>query len=91
MKTYGRVEVLLYHSSLDECEWSASRPGRFTPGERITDTHWIGGWMGPRASLYAVEKRTISCPLRKSNPGRPPLLKPSYYRGILVLGMTSLI
>jgi hypothetical protein len=26
-------------------EWSASRPGRFTPGERAPRTHWIGGWV----------------------------------------------
>jgi hypothetical protein len=32
----------------------SSRPGRFTP-----DTHWIGGWVGPRAALVDVEKRTF--------------------------------
>jgi hypothetical protein len=26
-------------------EWSASRPGRFTHGERHSGTHWIGGWV----------------------------------------------
>jgi hypothetical protein len=35
-------------------EWSASRPGRFTPRERAPVTHWIGGWVGPRAGLDAV-------------------------------------
>jgi hypothetical protein len=34
---------------------SASRPGRFTPGERVPDTHYIGGWMDPRAGLDDVE------------------------------------
>jgi hypothetical protein len=24
-------------------------PGRFTPRERVPGTHWIGGWVGPRA------------------------------------------
>jgi hypothetical protein len=24
-------------------EWSTSRPGRFTPGEGASGTHWIGG------------------------------------------------
>jgi hypothetical protein len=38
-------------------EWSASRPGRFTPGERAPGTHWIGGWVDPRAGLDNVEKR----------------------------------
>jgi hypothetical protein len=35
-------------------EWLASRPGCFTPG-----THWIGGWVGPRANLDAVEERKM--------------------------------
>jgi hypothetical protein len=46
-------------SALDRGEWSASRPGRFTPGERVPDTYWIGGWMFPRAGLDAVEKRKM--------------------------------
>jgi hypothetical protein len=49
MKTYGRVDVYIHvflTSALVGGEWSASRPGRFTPG-----THWLGGWMGPRADL----------------------------------------
>jgi hypothetical protein len=45
---------------LDGGEWSASRPGRFTPGLRVPGTHWIGGWEGPRADLDAVAKRKIS-------------------------------
>jgi hypothetical protein len=46
MKTYGGVEVLLYaflNSALGAGEWSASRPGRFTPGEKASGIHWIGG------------------------------------------------
>jgi hypothetical protein len=27
------------------------------PGERAPDTHWIGGWVGPRAGPDDVEKR----------------------------------
>jgi hypothetical protein len=30
-------------SALVGGEWSASRPGSFTPGERVSYTHWIGG------------------------------------------------
>jgi hypothetical protein len=41
-------------SALDGDERSASRPGRFTLKERGSDTHWIGGWVGPRAVLDAV-------------------------------------
>jgi hypothetical protein len=44
-------------SALDGGEWSASRPGRFTPRERALGTHWIRGWVGPRAVLDAVVKR----------------------------------
>jgi hypothetical protein len=38
---------------------SASRPGRFTPVERAPSTHWIGGWVKPRADLDDVEKRNF--------------------------------
>jgi hypothetical protein len=34
-------------------------------------THFIGGWVGPRADLDAVKQRKISCPCKKSNPGHP--------------------
>jgi hypothetical protein len=37
-------------------EWSISCPGHFTPGERAPGTQWIGGEVGPRASLDDVEK-----------------------------------
>jgi hypothetical protein len=43
-------------SALVGGKWSASRPGRFTPGERTPSTNWIGGQVGPRASLDDVEK-----------------------------------
>jgi hypothetical protein len=52
--------------ALDVGEWSASCPGYFIPGD-----HWIGGWVGPRVSLDAVEKRKISCPYWELNPGCP--------------------
>jgi hypothetical protein len=44
-------------SALDGGEWSASRPCCFTPGERAPGTHWIGGWVGPRAGLDSMKKR----------------------------------
>jgi hypothetical protein len=67
MKAYWGVEIYLHTfltSALDGREWSASRPGRFNPTERAPVTHWIGGWVGPRAGLDAVVKRKI----RESNP-----------------------
>jgi hypothetical protein len=42
-------------SALVGGKWSASRPGCFTPVERDPGTHRIGGWVGPRAGLEAVE------------------------------------
>jgi hypothetical protein len=58
---------------------------RFTPGEKASDTHWIGDWVDSKAGLGDLERTKISCPcrtvgrnvtlhLRKSNPpflGRP--------------------
>jgi hypothetical protein len=75
MNKCGGVEVLpppFLTSALDEGEWSASRPGRFTPGERFLGTHWIGGLVGPTASVEAV------CPCWESNPGRPAPYRSSY-------------
>jgi hypothetical protein len=44
-------------SALDGGEWSASRPGRFTPRERAPGTYWVGvGGVGLRAGLDAVTK-----------------------------------
>jgi hypothetical protein len=54
--------------ALDGGKWSASCPGCFTPRERAPDTHWIGGWVGPRAVLDAVVKRKIPIPCQESNP-----------------------
>jgi hypothetical protein len=51
---YGSIFSLT--AALAEGEWSASRPGRFTPGERAPGTHWIG-WVDPRADLGDMEKR----------------------------------
>jgi hypothetical protein len=51
-------------STLDGGEWSASRPGRFTPTERVTVTHWVGGWVGTRVVLDVVAKRKIHSPHR---------------------------
>jgi hypothetical protein len=61
-KHIGGVEVQLQAfltSALDESERSASRSGRFTPGESAPNIHWIGGWVDPRADLDAATKRKI--------------------------------
>jgi len=40
----------------------ASRPVHFIPGKTATGTHWIGGWVGPRAVLDAVVKIKFPVP-----------------------------
>jgi hypothetical protein len=70
MKTYGGVEIQLHPfstSALDGGEWSASRPCRFTQDELAPGTHWIGGWLGPRTGLEAMEKKEITWPCQESN------------------------
>jgi hypothetical protein len=69
MKTYWEVELhAFWTSELDGGEWSASRPGRFTPRERAPGTLWIGGWVGPRTVLDAAVKKKIPSPHRELNP-----------------------
>jgi len=71
-------------SALDAGVWSASRPGRFTLGERAFvshSTHRVRGWVGPRAGQDFWRQRGL--PLsRYSNPDRP--------NSILVTIMTEL-
>jgi hypothetical protein len=62
--TYGGAVVKL-HAILTLAlggECSASRPGCFTPGERAAGTHSIGGWVGSRASLDAMQETNIPAP-----------------------------
>jgi len=40
--------------------WSASRLGRFTPGERVLVVCWRGGFMSPRVGLDALESEMWS-------------------------------
>jgi hypothetical protein len=59
MKAYVGVNVQIHiflTSALVRGEWSASRPGRFTPEPLYPlDRRWVG----PRAGLDDVEKRKI--------------------------------
>jgi hypothetical protein len=60
MKTYwgiGGIVPQFLTSALDGGEGSVSLPGRFIPRERAHGTHWIGGWVGPRAVLDAAKKK----------------------------------
>jgi hypothetical protein len=62
MKAYEGVDVLvhiIFTSALVGGEWSAPRPGRFSPRKRAPGNHWLGGWMGPRTDLGCMEKRNF--------------------------------
>jgi hypothetical protein len=65
-------------SARNRGEWSGARTGRFAPEEIAPAIHWIGGRVGPRAGLDAVEKRKSSCRYRESDPNH---LDPSYAYG----------
>jgi hypothetical protein len=58
MKAYGEVDIKIHILTLTliGCEWSASRPGHFTSGERAPGTHWLGCWVDPGAGLDDLEK-----------------------------------
>jgi hypothetical protein len=43
----GSIAPAFLTSALDVSEWSGSRPGRFSSGERAPSTHWVGGWVDP--------------------------------------------
>jgi hypothetical protein len=56
MGEWIKIHVFLT-STQAEGEWSASRPCRFTPGEKAPGTHWIGVWVDSRACLDDVKKK----------------------------------
>jgi hypothetical protein len=84
MKAYRGVNIYIHiflASALVGVEWSASRPCRFTPEERAPGTHWIGGWVGPRAGLDNVEKRKfLTLPSLELRPLGRPACSQSLYR-----------
>jgi hypothetical protein len=52
------VWILIFlTSALVAGEWSTSRPGHFTLGERAPGTHWIGCWVDLREGQDYLEKR----------------------------------
>jgi hypothetical protein len=84
MKGYGGVDVEIHvflTLALAGSEWLASRPYRFTPGERAPGNHWIGGWVGPRDGLDDVEKRKfLNLPGLERRPLGCPARSQSLYR-----------
>jgi hypothetical protein len=79
MKAYGVVYVEIHifsTSALVWDEWSASRLGRFAPGERAAGTHWIGGWEGPKTGLDDVEKRKFFTLCSRDSNSEPSVVQP---------------
>jgi hypothetical protein len=52
----GGIAPPFLTSAIDGAEWSASCPSRFTSMEAVPGTHWIGGWVGPRAVVDIVSR-----------------------------------
>jgi hypothetical protein len=70
MKAYGEVDLqirIFLTSALAGGEWSASRPCRFTPGERAPGTHWIGGWGGEKNINQNLVQKEIKRRLNSGN------------------------
>jgi hypothetical protein len=84
MNTYGGVDELIHiflTSAPSGGEWSPSRPGCFTEGERGLGNYWIGGWVDHRAGLDNVEKRKfLRLPGIKLRPLGRPVRNHSLYR-----------
>jgi hypothetical protein len=86
MKAYKGVDVqthVFLTSALVGVEWSASRPGRFTLEGRDPGTHWIAGWVDPRAGLDDVEKKKFILPELELRPLVGPARSQSLYRLLL--------
>jgi hypothetical protein len=82
------VQLLLVLNLGTRWGWvvSVTPPAALYPRGKDHHTHWIGGWVGPRAGLGldAGARRKILCPCRGSNPDRPACSQTQYwlsYRG----------
>jgi hypothetical protein len=62
MKTWGSRGITppFLTSALGGGEQSALQPCCFTSGERAPGTHWIAGWVGPRASLLWSGEKSVA-------------------------------
>jgi hypothetical protein len=66
IKTYVRVEVQLHAfltSALDGGEWSASRPGHFTPKERAFPRYPLDSGPQNRSGSGGEEKNSLTVPI----------------------------
>jgi hypothetical protein len=72
---------IFLNSWLVEDKWSVPRPGRYNRGERAPGSHWIGGWVGNRASLDDVKKTEfLNLPVLEIRPLSRPARSQSLYR-----------
>jgi hypothetical protein len=54
-------------------------PAALYPRGKDPSTHWIGGWVGPRAGLDAGARRKILCSCRGSKPDHPARRQTLYF------------
>jgi hypothetical protein len=57
-------------------------PAALPPGKEPPGTHWIGGWMAPRAGLENLEKRTFFNLVRLE---LRPLSRPAYNQSLYLV------
>jgi hypothetical protein len=60
-------------------EWSASPPGRCSPGERAPGTYWVRGWEGPRTDLDVENRKFLTLPGLELRPLGHPARSQSLY------------
>jgi hypothetical protein len=93
MKAYRGVDVYIHiflTSALAGVEWSASLPGRFTPGGRAPGIHWIAGWVDLRAGRRG-EGKILDCRDSNSDPSvYLPILNPSSW-SVKIYSTTNLL
>jgi hypothetical protein len=68
---------MLYLDIRERDEWSASRPGRPTSGERSSGTPWIGGLGGPQSRSGRGGEEKNSQPLPRFE---VPVIQPVVWR-----------
>jgi hypothetical protein len=74
MDVWGSGDIAsFFTSALDGGDWSTSRAGSFTTGERARGTHCIGGWVYPEPvwTLWNREKSLSPLPRIKPRPFSP--------------------
>jgi hypothetical protein len=75
MKADWEYIYIFLTSAIAGVERSASRPGRFTPGEKAPGTHWIGAWVD-----YLEKRKFLTLPGLELQPLRRPARSKSLYR-----------